>query len=70
MTSIADQRHINCVLRHCFTKGQQYSAAGNTRGRVDFPAKDNLSERLKNAYLGARALVGWEFDSPTVEEVR
>jgi hypothetical protein len=28
---------------------------------------DELSERLKNAYLGARALVGREYALPVVE---
>jgi hypothetical protein len=28
---------------------------------------DELSERLKNAYLGARALIGWEYELPIVE---
>jgi len=28
---------------------------------------DTLSERLRNAYLGARALVGREYACPTVE---
>lgn len=30
---------------------------------------DELSERLKNAYLGARALIGWEYALPVVEPV-
>lgn len=33
-------------------------------GRVDL---NSLSERLKNAYLGARALVGREYAFPTVQ---
>lgn len=28
---------------------------------------DELSERMKNAYLGARALIGWEYELPIVE---
>lgn len=38
----------------------------DSHGEVDL---NSLSDRLKNAYLGARALVGWAFDRPTVEEV-
>jgi hypothetical protein len=49
-----------------FHQGSSVFIPCDTRGEVDL---DSLSERLKNAYLGARALVGWEFDSPTVEEV-
>jgi len=28
---------------------------------------DELTEHLKNAYLGARALIGWEYALPVVE---
>ena len=38
----------------------------DSHGEVDL---NSLSDRLKNAYLGARALMGWAFDRPTVEEV-
>lgn len=37
----------------------------DSHGEVDL---NSLSDRLKNTYLGARALVGWAFDRPTVEE--
>jgi hypothetical protein len=47
-------------------EGPCVSIPCDTHGEVDL---NNLSVGLKNVYLGARALVGWEFDWPTVEEV-
>ena len=35
-------------------------------GKVDL---DALTERLKNAYLGARAMIGREYAYPTVQRV-
>ena len=43
--------------------GRGVSVPCDSAGTVDF---DSLSERLKNAYLGARAMVGREYSFPTV----
>ncbi len=43
--------------------GRGISVPCDAQGRVDL---DNLTERLRNAYFGARALVGREYAYPTV----
>lgn len=47
-----------------FHPGRGIAVPCDSSGRVDLNA---LSERLKNAYLGARALVGREYAFPTVQ---
>jgi hypothetical protein len=47
-----------------FDPGRGMSVPCDAKGRVNM---DDLTERLKNAYLGARALVGREYAFPTVE---
>ncbi len=46
-----------------FHPGRGIAVPCDASGQVDLNA---LSERLKNAYLGARALVGREYAFPTV----
>jgi glycine cleavage system protein P-like pyridoxal-binding family len=47
--------------------GRGVSVPCDANGEVDM---NDLSERLRNAYLGARALVGREYAWPTVEVVQ
>jgi len=47
-----------------FNPGRGVAVPCDSNGKVDI---DHLSERLKNAYLGARALVGREYSVPTIE---
>lgn len=47
-----------------FHPGRGISVPCDAHGEVHM---DDLSERLKNAYLGARALVGREYALPIVE---
>lgn len=46
--------------------GRGIAVPCDAHGRVDL---DNLTERLRNAYFGARALVGREYAYPTVHLV-
>lgn len=46
-----------------FHPGRGIAVPCDAAGHVDL---DRLSERLRNAYLGARALVGREYAYPTV----
>ncbi len=47
-----------------FDPGRGVSVPCDAQGAVNM---NDLTERLKNAYLGARALVGREYAFPTVE---
>jgi hypothetical protein len=47
-----------------FHPGRGVSIPCDAAGSVDL---DALSDRLRNAYLGARALIGREYACPTVE---
>ena len=47
-----------------FHPGRAVAVPCDASGQVSL---DDLSERLKNAYLGARALVGREYAYPAVE---
>lgn len=49
-----------------FHPGRGVSVPCDADGRVDL---DGLSDRLRNAYLGARAMVGWEYAYPTVRAI-
>jgi hypothetical protein len=49
-----------------FHPGRGVSVPCDERGQVDL---DALPERLRNAYLGARAMVGREYLCPTVQRV-
>jgi hypothetical protein len=50
-----------------FQAGRGYAFPCDAAGRVDL---DELTERARNNYLFARAMVGREMDSPRVEAVR
>lgn len=58
--------HITYELRFysLFHPGRAVAVPCDASGQVSL---DDLSERLKNAYLGARALVGREYAYPAVE---
>jgi hypothetical protein len=47
-----------------FHPGRGVAVPCDASGKVDM---DNLTERLRNAYLGARAMVGREYAYPTVQ---
>ena len=47
-----------------FHPGRAVSVPCDASGHVDM---DHLSERLRNAYLGARAMVGREYACPKVQ---
>lgn len=49
-----------------FHPGRGVAVPCDASGHVDL---DTLSERLRNAYLGARAMVGREYACPTVQQV-
>jgi hypothetical protein len=49
-----------------FHPGRGVAVPCDASGHVDL---DQLSERLRNAYLGARAMVGREYACPTVQQV-
>lgn len=49
-----------------FQPGRGVAVPCDAHGEVHM---DDLSERLKNAYLGARALMGREYAYPVVEAV-
>lgn len=46
-----------------YDHGRDISIPCDKAGNVDL---NNLSERLRNTYLGARAMVGLEYSCPTV----
>ena len=45
-------------------RGRGVSVPCDAAGNVDM---DSLTDRLRNAYLGARAMVGREYSFPTVQ---
>ncbi|MBA4175265.1 MAG: hypothetical protein C0505_01675 [Leptothrix sp. (in: Bacteria)] len=47
-----------------FHPGRGVVVPCDAKGEVDL---DTLTERLRNAYLGARAMIGREYGYPTVE---
>lgn len=49
-----------------FQPGRGVAVPCDAAGHVDM---DALSDRLRNAYLGARAMIGREFAYPTVHRV-
>lgn len=50
-----------------FHPGRGVSVPCDASGHVDM---DHLTERLRNAYLGARAMVGREYACPRVKPTR
>lgn len=51
-------------FRSLFTAGRGYAFPCDPQGKVDM---DNMSERARNNYLYARAMVGKELSVPAVE---
>lgn len=64
MTSPSSPCEHRLLFASLFHPGRGVSVPCDARGEVHL---DELSERLKNAYLGARALVGREYALPIVE---
>lgn len=69
-----DLAQLPCAATHShelrfaslFDPGRGVAVPCSDTGRVDL---DSLSERLRNAYFGARAMVGREYSHPTVQRV-
>ncbi|RZL89585.1 MAG: hypothetical protein EOP82_19085 [Variovorax sp.] len=51
------------LFRSLFRSGQAFAFACDPHGRVDM---DGMSERARNNYLYARAMIGREWDFPSV----
>lgn len=66
MTATPRYREHRLLFVSLFRPGCGVSVPCDAQGEVPL---DELSERLKNAYLGARALVGREYAFPVVEAV-
>lgn len=64
MTSQMRVSEHHLLFASLFHPGRGISVPCDAHGVVHM---DELSERLKNAYLGARALVGREYALPIVE---
>ncbi len=64
MTSQARSSAHHLLFASLYQPGRGIAVPCDARGEVHM---DELSERLKNAYLGARALVGREYALPIVE---
>lgn len=59
-----DSRRYVLRFRSLFDSGRGYVFPCDASGQVDL---DHLSERARNNYLYARAMVGREVSSPAVE---
>jgi hypothetical protein len=66
MTSPSSSCEHRLLFASLFHPGRGVSVPCDAHGEVHL---DELSERLKNAYLAARALVGREYALPIVEPV-
>jgi hypothetical protein len=66
-TANPDLQPVSHVLRFdsLFHPGRGVAVPCDATGHVDL---DALSERLRTAYLGARAMVGREYACPTVQQ--
>lgn len=58
------QHHFQLRFRSLFDSGRGYAFPCDPQGHVDL---DGLSERARNNYLYARAMVGRELAVPAVE---
>lgn len=58
------QHHFQLRFRSLFDSGRGYAFPCDPQGQVDL---DRLSERARNNYLYARAMVGRELAVPAVE---
>ena len=57
------QSHFELLFRSLFDSGRGYAFPCDQRGAVDL---DHLSDRARNNYLYARAMVGRELEVPAV----
>lgn len=64
MTAPSSSCEHHLLFASLFHPGRGVSVPCDAHGEVHL---DDLSERLKNAYLGARALIGREYALPIVE---
>lgn len=58
--------HFQLCFRSLFHSGRGFAFPCDPAGRVDM---DRMSERARNNYLYARAMVGRELSAPAVESV-
>ena len=56
--------HYELRFRSLFNEGRGLAFPCDAAGQVDM---DTLSDRARNSYLYARAVVGHEFSMPTVQ---
>lgn len=56
--------HYQLCFRSLFQEGRGYAFPCDATGQVDL---DNLSERARNNYFYARAMIGKELSVPAVE---
>jgi len=64
MNSSNAATHYEIRFRPLFNEGRALAFPCDARGRVEM---DELSDRARNNYLFARAVVGREFASPVIE---
>jgi hypothetical protein len=55
------------MFRSLYLDGRGYAFPCDAKGRVDMGA---MSDRLRDSYLYARSVVGWELATPAVCEDR
>ena len=61
---IATNAHHQLCFRSLFNSGRGYAFPCDPKGQVDL---DQMSERARNNYFYARAMVGRELSVPAVE---
>ena len=61
---MTDSREFQLCFRSLFHSGRGYAFPCDPRGQVDL---DRMSERARNNYFYARAMVGRELSPPAVE---
>lgn len=62
----ASTNQFQLCFRSLFNSGRGYAFPCDPQGHVDL---DHLSERSRNNYLFARAMVGRDLAAPAVEEL-
>jgi hypothetical protein len=65
MNAFEGRNYVLC-FRSLFDSGRGYAFPCDGKGAVNL---DSLSERARNDYLYARAMVGRELDAPAVQRV-
>lgn len=65
-SSISSSSSFQLCFRSLFHSGRGYAFPCDPRGQVDL---DAMSERARNNYFFARAMVGRELTVPAVEQV-